>query len=123
LNAKVIGRDAELALGGDLLDAIISGAAGLVFEGPPGIGKSAIWEAAVDLAAARSYEVLSCRPAESETKLSYSAVADLLSGVAEEIFSEIPDPQRRALEVALLRAEPASVGLEHPRSRPASSRS
>jgi len=113
LNAKVIGRDAELALGGDLLDAIRSGAAGLVFEGPPGIGKSAIWEAAVDLAAARSYEVLSCRPAESETKLSYSAVADFLSGVAEEIFSEIPDPQRRALEVALLRAEPASVGLEH----------
>jgi DNA-binding CsgD family transcriptional regulator len=110
---RVIGREAELAVVGDLLKAIRVGPAGKVLEGPPGIGKTAILKATVDLAVARSYDVLSCRPAQSEARLSYTAIADLLSRMPSGVFSEIPSPQRRALEVALLRAEPGSGRLEH----------
>jgi hypothetical protein len=49
--------------------------------------------------------VLSCRPNESEAKLSFAALGDLLEGVADESLEGLPPPQRAALEVALLRRE------------------
>jgi DNA-binding CsgD family transcriptional regulator len=54
--------------------------------------------------------VLSCRPAQAETKLALSGLADLLGPVAGEAYSWLPPPQRNALDVALLRAEPAAAG-------------
>ena len=57
----------------------------------------------------RSYRVLSCRPDESEAKLSYAALADLLEGVVEESLEGLPSPQRSALEVALLRADATGI--------------
>jgi hypothetical protein len=51
------------------------------------------------------FQVCACRPAEAETKLALSAVADLLEGVPEEAFAALPVPQQRALAVALLRVE------------------
>jgi DNA-binding CsgD family transcriptional regulator len=50
--------------------------------------------------------VLSCRPAETEAKLGLSAVADLLEPVPRAAFDVLPKPQRRALDVALLRTDP-----------------
>ena len=49
--------------------------------------------------------MLQARPAESEAKLSYSAVADLVGAAFEETESELPPLQRRALEAALLLGE------------------
>ena len=49
--------------------------------------------------------MLSIRPAESEATLSFAGLADLLEGV-RDLFAFLPDPQRTALEVALLRAAP-----------------
>jgi DNA-binding CsgD family transcriptional regulator len=48
--------------------------------------------------------VLSCAPAEVETALSYSSLADLLAGIEPSLVEALPVPQRAALEVALLRA-------------------
>ena len=59
-------------------------------------------------ARARSYRVLSSRPTESEAKLSFAALGDLLDGVVDEVLDALPPPQRSALEVALLRAEAAA---------------
>src|SRR5215471_8423192 len=89
------------------LDAVGSGSAGLVLEGAAGIGKTTVWAAGAALAAGRGYTVMSCRPAESEARLSFAALGDLLGGVLEEAVAGLPPPQRRALEVALLLADPA----------------
>jgi DNA-binding CsgD family transcriptional regulator len=77
-----------------------------VIEGEAGIGKTTLWQTAVDAAAERGYRVLVCRPAESETGLAYSGLADLLADVDTVCLDALPDPQRHALEVALLRSEP-----------------
>ena len=50
--------------------------------------------------------MLSCRPVEAETQLPYAALGDLLAAVPERELAALPEPQRHALEVALLRAEP-----------------
>jgi DNA-binding CsgD family transcriptional regulator len=102
----VVGRDRELAAVTAFADALPSGPSGLLLEGAAGIGKSTLWEAGVAAAAARSYVVLSSRPAESEAGLSFAALGDLMEGVLGEVLPRLPPPQRRALEVALLLADP-----------------
>ena len=54
---------------------------------------------------ARSHAV----PVEAETRLSYAALGDLLEPILEEALPTLPEPQRKALEVALLRS-PSSGG-------------
>ena len=72
-----------------------------VVAGDAGIGKTAVWEAAVEEAKARGFLVLSSRPSEAEARLSFSGLADLLGAVVSEALPELPVPQRRALESAL----------------------
>ncbi|MGA3154531.1 MAG: ATP-binding protein [Streptosporangiaceae bacterium] len=102
----VVGRDRELATVTAFLDALPSGASGLLLEGAAGIGKTTVWDAGVAGAAARSYIILSSRPAESEATLSFAALGDLMDGVLGQVLPQLPPPQRRALEVALLIADP-----------------
>jgi hypothetical protein len=78
----------------------------LVVCGEPGIGKSTVWEAGVGLARSRGFAVWSARPGEAEAQLSFAGLADLLEGAGEEVLAGLPVPQRRALEVAVRRAEP-----------------
>jgi DNA-binding CsgD family transcriptional regulator len=101
----LFGRESELARVSKLLDGIASGPAALILGGDAGIGKSTLWLESLSQAWARSYRVLSCRPNESEARLSYAALGDLLEGVVEESVEGLPPPQRSALEVALLRAD------------------
>ena len=102
----VVGRDRELATVTAFLDALPSGTSGLLLEGTAGIGKTTVWESGVAGAAARSYVILSSRPAESEATLSFAALGDLMDGVLGQVLPQLPPPQRRALEVALLIADP-----------------
>src|SRR5207302_473552 len=44
-----------------------------------------------------------------EARLSYASLADLLAEVGSDVFAGLPGPQRHALEVALLRADPGGV--------------
>ncbi len=103
------GRQAELARIASFLDAVPTGPEALILGGDAGIGKSALWLDTLAEARARSYRALSSRPTESEAKLSFAALGDLLDGVVDEALDALPSPQRSALEVALLRTEaPAS---------------
>jgi DNA-binding CsgD family transcriptional regulator len=99
-----VGRQWELAEADRFLDAVPAGPAALVLEGEPGIGKTTIWRAAVDAAHERSYRVLVCRASESESALSFLGLGDLLDNVSGAMLDSLPEPQRRALEVALLRS-------------------
>jgi hypothetical protein len=108
------GRTAELARIGRFLDEVASRPAALLIEGEAGIGKTTLWSAGIDQARHRGWQVLTCRPIQAEAALSFSALGDLLEPVADAAFSGLPGPQRRALDVALLRAEP---GPEPPDQR------
>lgn len=88
------------------LQSTRSGPALLILEGEPGIGKTALWQATTALAGSRGETVLTARPAEPEAGLAYAALSDLLGGVGDAELTSLPGPQRQALEVALLRADP-----------------
>jgi len=110
--ANVVGRENELSLAEEFLDSAGERFAVLLFEGEAGIGKTTVWREIIRRAQERGHLVLSCRPAETEAKLSLSAVADLLEAVPEAAFSVLPTPQRRALDVALFRADPGNAVAE-----------
>jgi len=100
----VLGRDEEMLVVGRFLDNLFSGPVACVLEGDAGIGKTALWRAGVAAARGAGVRVLTCAPAEVETALSYSSLADLLAGIEPKLIEGLPGPQRAALEVALLRA-------------------
>jgi DNA-binding CsgD family transcriptional regulator len=104
LTADVIGRELELAILDRFLDALPAGPGALLLSGEAGIGKTTVWKEGLDGALQLGYRTLSCGPVEAETRLSYAALGDLLEPVLEEALPTLPEPQRQALEVALLRA-------------------
>ena len=101
----VVGREQELATVTRLFEQQRVGPWVAVIEGDAGIGKTTLWEAALDLARDRSWRVLAARPAEAEVRFSYIAVRDLLGPLIDETIYGLPGPQRRAVETAFLRAE------------------
>ena len=86
----------------ELLDAPEHLARAVVLRGDAGIGKTALWLAGVEAAAAHGFRILSARPSEAETRFAYAGVGDLLGDAAGEILPELPPVQQRALEAALL---------------------
>lgn len=103
----VVGREVELAR----VEGFLAGggpARALALVGEPGIGKTTVWEAGLATARAGGQDVLVARASEPELQLSFVALADLLDEVDASAFDGVPAPQRRALDVAILRAEPES---------------
>jgi tetratricopeptide (TPR) repeat protein len=115
MNVPLLGREVELEAADRFLTMISAGSAALIVEGEPGIGKTAVWREVLARADASSCRVLACGAAELEAQLAYASLGDLLAGVEEDAFTSVPAPQRRALEVALLRAD-ASGGVLDPRA-------
>jgi AAA ATPase domain len=105
MTAEIVGREQELDRLHALLDSRAQGVAALVLEGEPGIGKSTLWLAGLELAREHGFLILSSRPAEAERGLAHLGLADLLEGVLGEVLPELAPPRRRALEAALLLEE------------------
>ncbi len=105
----VIGREDELASIESFFDRVETGPAALVLSGEAGIGKTILWESGVEEARGRFGRVLSCHGVEAEASLSYAGLSDLLADSLDDIASSLPLPRRRALEVALLLAEPGEA--------------
>jgi DNA-binding CsgD family transcriptional regulator len=99
---EVVGRDEELAVVAEFLDASEPAPAALLIEGEAGIGKTTVWQAGVEEARDTGHRTLVARPAQAESDLSFAGLADLLADLVDELPSALPVPQRRALEVALL---------------------
>jgi DNA-binding CsgD family transcriptional regulator len=112
-----IGRGSELGSIAGFLDAVAAGPSALLIQGEAGIGKTVLWNEAVAAARDRGYTVMSCHPAQAESKLPYLGLGDLFTHVPDQVLAELPVPQRRALEVALLRTE----GEGHPLQQRAAS--
>ena len=111
-SAHIVGRATELASLGELLAQATTRPAVLVLEGAPGIGKSTLWLSAVQSARSRDFTVLTARGASAETVLAYAALADLLDGVDPGDWSDLPGPQRRALDQVVLRNEGEDVAVD-----------
>ena len=107
-----IGRQSELGTIARFLATVPAGPAALVIEGEAGIGKTTLWNEAVAAAQRESFRVMSCRPAQSERHLPYLGLGDLFAHVPEQVLAELPAPQRRSLEVALLQADAGDRPLQ-----------
>lgn len=101
----LLGRDGELAQVSRFIDTASDRPCGLLFRGEAGIGKTTLWREAIGRAQRRGLTVLSARPVETETTFSYSALGDLLQEELDSALPDLPAPQRRAIEIALLRTE------------------
>ncbi|HEX9336103.1 MAG TPA: ATP-binding protein, partial [Pseudonocardiaceae bacterium] len=99
---SAVGRDEELRAIARFLAADWPEV--LVLAGEPGIGKTTLWRDAVERARRRGIRVLACQPSAAETQLSCASLADLLAAVEPAIAAELPEPQRQALDVVLLRS-------------------
>jgi DNA-binding CsgD family transcriptional regulator len=108
----VIGRETELESVTEFLDAARDGPTALVIRGEPGIGKTTLWKATVARAEDAGFNVLSCRASSTETDLPYAGLGDLFARVDENAIKELPAPQGRALDVALLRADAGRSPLQ-----------
>ncbi|MFD1931128.1 AAA family ATPase [Nonomuraea mangrovi] len=101
--ADIVGRQAELQAAASFLDSLEARPAALLLEGEAGIGKTTLWLATAEQARRRGFCVLAAAPAAAEAQLSYTSLADLLSGIEGSVFEALPEPQRRAIDVVLLR--------------------
>ena len=102
-SAPVVGREQERAV----VDALLAArSGGLLLCGEPGIGKTLLWEQGVRGAEDGGWTVLVHRSARAETAFAFAGLSDLLAPVVDEALDGLPAPRRRALEVALLLAEP-----------------
>lgn len=99
-------------LDGDaFVDAVTHGSALLLLHGEAGIGKTTIWHAIADRARAAGCVVLRAQPSSAETSLTLAALGDLLESIPRGTLEDLPPPQRRAIDVAMLRSEPSNDGL------------
>jgi hypothetical protein len=112
VSGHVVGRDQALEAVARLLAGARERFSALLFEGEAGIGKTTVFREALLMAEAGGFHVLACRPSAAEATLSLAAVGDLLDAVPADLWRELPTPQRRALDVALLRAEPGEVPVD-----------
>jgi AAA ATPase domain len=99
----LIGREVELDAIERFFDRLPARASALMLEGEAGIGKTTLWLGAQRSAEARCYRVLQARPAESEARLSYAVLTDLVGAAFDEARASLPLPQERALATTLLR--------------------
>ncbi len=102
----LVGRDDELNAVVAFLESTESLPGALLLEGEAGIGKTTLLHAGVAAASGADFRVLSARPVEAESRLSFVVLGDLLEERLDEVRDALPGPQRRALEVALLVREP-----------------
>jgi len=107
-------RSAEWHRVRDFAQQVRASPAVLAIQGEAGAGKSTLWRAGIDVATAAGHRLLRSEPTASETDLSFAGLSDLLVGVLPLMAAQIPEPQREALEIALL-LRPA--GQEPPAAR------
>ncbi len=98
----LFGREESLRVLTDVLDR--GGSA--VAVGEPGLGKSSLLKVANQLAQRRGRRVLSVAPTQFDRGLPFAGLAELVNQCPEGAIDRLPAPQRRALAVALQRAEP-----------------
>jgi DNA-binding CsgD family transcriptional regulator len=95
----LVGRDHELHRLQGLLDSARAGrSASLLLVGEPGIGKSMLCQATIEMAT--DMTVLMTRGRETDAELAFAGLCELLGGLDDRLV-ELPPPQADALRAAL----------------------
>jgi DNA-binding CsgD family transcriptional regulator len=100
-------RPAEEQALGEFLAAAASAPSALLLDGDAGIGKTTLWLSGLQRARDRGFQVLSARAVNAESVLAYASLADLLTGVDQDSWADLPEPQRIAIDRVLLRDQDA----------------
>jgi len=97
--ASLLGRHAEIAVLDDLLAGLPDRGAAMVVRGEPGVGKSALLDELTRHAAAQGLRVLRTSGVQSEARLPFAGLHQLLRPVLGGVH-DLPAPQRAALLAA-----------------------
>ncbi|MDD9206302.1 ATP-binding protein, partial [Georgenia sp. 10Sc9-8] len=97
---RLLGRERELAAIDAFLARAEADGAALLLTGEPGVGKSALLDAAARSAAVSGVRVVRGGGVEYETDVSFAGLHQLVDPLADEL-GELPAPSREALQVAL----------------------
>src|SRR2546425_3876225 len=100
-----LGRESELVAVTRFMESLPHGLSGLLLEGDSGIGKTTLLKEALDRATRTGCRVLISNPGLAEMKQPFAGLGDLVQDAGDDALTGLPDPQRRALDVALLRAD------------------
>lgn len=84
----------------------------ILLEGDPGMGKSTLLRAIAVAISRRPGLTLSASPAESDARMPFVTLIDLLSDMPAEHFEQLPAPTLRIVELALRRRDPARGGMD-----------
>lgn len=112
MHSRLFGRQTELQDIAEFLAALGTAPGTLILEGPAGMGKTALWRAAIEGARERGMCVLEARPTSSETGLALATLADLLSDVPASVLTSLPFRQQEAIDVALARSSDPSLSTD-----------
>jgi DNA-binding CsgD family transcriptional regulator/tetratricopeptide (TPR) repeat protein len=104
-SAQLIARDELLAEVSSVLD---DPPARLLLIGEPGIGKTAVWAAAMNARAADWSWSTQCLEVEAE--LGLGVLADLFRAVPDDVVAGLPGAQRRAVDLVLFRNDDEPQG-------------
>ena len=111
----LVGRASEMQLVVGLLEGVEEGGAVLVLRGEAGIGKSRLLSEAAREARDRGMTVLTVRGVQSEARLGFAGLHQLLRPV-RDLAGELPAVQQRALDAAFgltheVAAEPFQIAM------------
>ena len=98
--ARLIGRQRELVTLAAFLDRTVADGSTLLLTGDPGVGKTALINAAADMASVRGIRVIRGGGAEYETDVSFAGLHQLIDPLGARL-SRVPQQCRDTLEVAL----------------------
>jgi DNA-binding NarL/FixJ family response regulator len=104
----VFGREGALSI----VSGVLADGGSAVAVGDPGVGKSSLLKVADQLAQRRGRRVLFVAPTQFERGLPFAGLAELISQCPDGADHALPDPQRRALAVAVQRAEPGDAEVD-----------
>ena len=109
ITPSTVGREAELTAIDAFLDGAGVRAQALVLAGEAGIGKTTLWEHAVEAARARFSRVPHAAASKPSRRFRSPRCPISSARSFDDIAPALAGPRRRALEVALLLAEPGDA--------------